>query len=88
MVTSSKRASFSRSRPISRVPSTAPVRVLLVPARLRGRIVGVIGFARDGRGQRDVEEQFMRSEQQFRSLFENHPDALALHDLEGRFIRV
>jgi diguanylate cyclase (GGDEF)-like protein/PAS domain S-box-containing protein len=65
-----------------------PVRVRLVPARLRGRIVGVIGFARDGRGQRDVEEQFMRSEQQFRSLFENHPDALALHDLEGRFIRV
>jgi diguanylate cyclase (GGDEF)-like protein/PAS domain S-box-containing protein len=65
-----------------------PVRLRLVPARVDGRIVGVVGFARDDRRRRDVEEQFMRSEQQFRSLFENHPDALALHDLEGRFLRV
>ncbi|HEV8021506.1 MAG TPA: diguanylate cyclase [Candidatus Lustribacter sp.] len=65
-----------------------PVRMRLVPARLEGRIVGVIGFARDSRARLDVEAQFMRSEQQFRSLFENHPDALALHDLEGRFLRV
>lgn len=50
--------------------------------------MGVIVFARDVRARRDREEQFMRSEQQFRSLFENHPDALALHDLEGRFVRV
>ena len=56
-----------------------------LPARVDGRIVGVIGFARDSRARRDVEAQFMRSEQQFRSLFENHPDAFALHDLEGRF---
>ena len=65
-----------------------PVRARLVPARVDGHIVGVIGFASDRRGRRDVEEQFIRSEQQFRSLFENHPDALALHDLEGRFTRV
>jgi diguanylate cyclase (GGDEF)-like protein/PAS domain S-box-containing protein len=65
-----------------------PVRTRLVPARLDGKIVGVVGFARDGRARREVEEQFMRSEQQFRSLFENHPDALALHDLDGRFTRV
>lgn len=65
-----------------------PVRMRLVPARLDGKIVGVIGFARDSRGRLDVEAQFIRSEQQFRSLFENHPDALALHDLEGRFLRV
>jgi len=65
-----------------------PVRIRLVPARVRGRIVGVIGFARDSRGRRDVEAQFMRSEQQFRSLFENHPDSLALLDLDGRFLRV
>jgi diguanylate cyclase (GGDEF)-like protein/PAS domain S-box-containing protein len=65
-----------------------PVRTRLVPARLDGVIVGVVGFARDGRALREVEEQFIRSEQQFRSLFENHPDALALHDLEGRFTRV
>lgn len=65
-----------------------PVVTRLVPARLAGKIVGVIGFARDQRLRRDVEEQFMRAEQQFRSLFENHPDALALHDLEGRFLRV
>jgi diguanylate cyclase (GGDEF)-like protein/PAS domain S-box-containing protein len=65
-----------------------PVRLRLVPARVDGRIVGVIGFARDSRSRLDVEAQFMRSEQQFRSLFENHPDAFALHDLEGRFLRV
>jgi diguanylate cyclase (GGDEF)-like protein/PAS domain S-box-containing protein len=65
-----------------------PVRMRLVPARVAGRIVGVIGFARDSRARLDVEAQFMRSEQQFRSLFENHPDAFALHDLEGRFLRV
>lgn len=65
-----------------------PVRMRLVPARVGDRIVGVVGFARDGRVLRNIEDQFMRSEQQFRSLFENHPDALALHDLEGRFLRV
>jgi diguanylate cyclase (GGDEF)-like protein/PAS domain S-box-containing protein len=65
-----------------------PVDMRLVPARHKGQVVGVIGFARDQRARRDIEEQFMRSEQQFRSLFENHPDALALHDLEGRFLRV
>jgi PAS domain S-box-containing protein len=61
-----------------------PVRTRLVPARMAGRIVGVIGFARDLRLREDVLGQFMRSEQQFRSLFENHPDGLALHDLESR----
>ena len=65
-----------------------PVLTRLVPARIDGKIVGVVGFARDQRPLRDIEEQFMHSEQQFRSLFENHPDALALHDLEGRFLRV
>jgi diguanylate cyclase (GGDEF)-like protein/PAS domain S-box-containing protein len=65
-----------------------PVRMRLVPARVGDRIVGVIGFARDGRMLRNIEDRFIRSEQQFRSLFENHPDGLALHDLEGRFTRV
>jgi diguanylate cyclase (GGDEF)-like protein/PAS domain S-box-containing protein len=65
-----------------------PVRTRLVPARVEGRIVGVIGFARDLRRAQDVLGQFMRSEQQFRSLFENHPDGLALHDLDSRFLRV
>jgi diguanylate cyclase (GGDEF)-like protein/PAS domain S-box-containing protein len=65
-----------------------PVQTRLVPARLDGKIVGVVGFARDGRARREVEEQFIRSEEQFRSLFENHPDALALHDLQGRFLRI
>jgi diguanylate cyclase (GGDEF)-like protein/PAS domain S-box-containing protein len=65
-----------------------PVQTRLVPARLDGEIVGVVGFARDGRARREVEEQFMRTEQQFRSLFENHPDGLALHDAAGRFLRV
>lgn len=65
-----------------------PVRTRLVPARIDGKLVGVVAFARDSRAQLDVQAQFMRSEQQFRSLFENHPDALALHDLQGRFLRV
>ncbi len=65
-----------------------PVRARLVPARLDGAIVGVIGFARDTRDVRAVESQFMRAEQQFRALFEAHPDALAIHDLAGRFVRI
>lgn len=65
-----------------------PVMVRLVPARFDGEIVGVIGFARDLRALRGVEEQFMRAEQQFRSIFENHPDAIAALDLESRFTRV
>lgn len=65
-----------------------PVSVRLVAARLQGRIVGVIGFARDVRAQRGAEAQFMRSEQQFRSIFENHPEAITMLDLQGRFTRV
>jgi diguanylate cyclase (GGDEF)-like protein/PAS domain S-box-containing protein len=78
----------SRSVFVDGTGQTIPVRLRLVPARLNGKIVGVIGFARDQRLRRDVEQQFMRSEQQFRSLFENHPDALTLQDMEGRFLRV
>lgn len=65
-----------------------PVSVRLVAARLAGRIVGVVGFARDTRAQRGAEEQFMRAEQQFRSIFENHPEAITMLDLQGRFTRV
>jgi diguanylate cyclase (GGDEF)-like protein/PAS domain S-box-containing protein len=65
-----------------------PVRYKLVPARLDGTIVGVITFARDIRDLRAAESQFMKSEQQFRALFEQHPDALAIQDLEGRFVRI
>ena len=68
--------------------SELPVRYKLVPARLDGTIVGVITFARDIRDLRAAESAFMKSEQQFRSLFEQHPDALAIQDLEGRFIRI
>jgi diguanylate cyclase (GGDEF)-like protein/PAS domain S-box-containing protein len=68
--------------------SPIPVMVRLVPARLDGKIVGVIGFARDLRAQRGVEAQFVRSEQQFRSIFENHPDALAMLDVRSRFTRI
>jgi diguanylate cyclase (GGDEF)-like protein/PAS domain S-box-containing protein len=68
--------------------SEIPVAVRLVAARLNERIVGVIGFARDVRAQRGAEAQFMRSEQQFRSIFENHPEAITMLDLQGRFTRV
>ena len=78
----------SRSVFVGRDGQPIPVRTRLVPARVANRIVGVIGFARDLRRSQDVTGQFMRSEQQFRSLFENHPDGLALHDLESRFLRV
>lgn len=65
-----------------------PVTALLVPARYQGEVVGVIGFARDVRVQRSVEAQFIRAEQQFRSIFESHPDAIALFDLRSRFTRI
>jgi diguanylate cyclase (GGDEF)-like protein/PAS domain S-box-containing protein len=68
--------------------ASIPVRVRLVPARFDGAIVGVIGFARDMRAVRAAESQFMRAEQQFRALFESHPDALSMHDLDGRYLRI
>jgi diguanylate cyclase (GGDEF)-like protein/PAS domain S-box-containing protein len=68
--------------------ASIPVHVRLVPARLDGAIVGVIGFARDMRAVRAAESQFMRAEQQFRALFESHPDALSMHDLDGRYLRI
>lgn len=65
-----------------------PVLTRLVPARLDGKIVGVIGFARDVSAQRNYESRFIRVEEQFRSIFEQHPDALTILDLHGRFVRV
>lgn len=65
-----------------------PVSGRLIAARIDGNVVGVFGIAHDMSTQRTIEAQFSRAEQQFRSLFEHHPDMIALCDRDGKYIRI
>ena len=60
----------------------------LLPARVEGEIVGVYGYARDVTAPKQIEAAFARSQSQFRSLFEHHPESITSISLDGRYIRV
>jgi diguanylate cyclase (GGDEF)-like protein/PAS domain S-box-containing protein len=60
----------------------------LLPARVEGEIVGVYGYARDVTAPKQIEAAFSRSQSQFRSLFEHHPESITSISLDGRYIRV
>ncbi len=64
-----------------------PINVLarLIPAFIDGKIVGVFGTARDITAQRRAEAGRDESRQQFRSLFEQHPDSISMVDAGGRY---
>ena len=65
-------------------------RVLLhvtkVPIRVGGEIVGVYGIAKDVTEQRETQRLLAESEQRYRSLFEQNPDAVFTFDREGCFV--
>jgi PAS domain S-box-containing protein len=49
-----------------------------------GRIIGVLGVARNITGRKQMEEALAVSEREFRSLAENSPDNIARYDLQCR----
>lgn len=63
------------------------VRLLVknVPIIVDGIIVGIYGIASDITEKNKYERLLRESEQRYKSLFENHPDAIFSYDLEGNF---
>jgi diguanylate cyclase (GGDEF)-like protein/PAS domain S-box-containing protein len=64
-----------------------PINVIarVIPALVDDRIVGVFGIARDITLQRRAEASRDESRQEFRSLFEQHPDPITMVDANGRY---
>ena len=62
--------------------------VRLSPARFEDRIVGVFGFARDITALRESETIRARIQQQFETLFQQHPQPISMIDAEGRYVRI
>lgn len=56
-----------------------------VPIMVDGKIDGVYGIAKDITEQNKMGRLLKESEQRYKSLFENHPDAIFSYDLEGNF---
>ena len=65
-----------------------PVLCNLYPHLVDGRIVGVYGIARDVTALVRARAALSESEQRFRSLFEQHSDAVQSFDLQGRYVSV
>jgi diguanylate cyclase (GGDEF)-like protein/PAS domain S-box-containing protein len=61
------------------------VDIRLLPARIDGVMVGVYGIARDVTSRKQFEREMHDSQQRLLSLFENHPDSIAILDVEGRY---
>ncbi len=60
----------------------------LVPALVDEKIVGVFGTVRDITQWRRAEASRDESRDQFRSLFEQHPDSISMVDANGRYERM
>jgi diguanylate cyclase (GGDEF)-like protein/PAS domain S-box-containing protein len=60
----------------------------LVPALVDGKVVGVFGTVRDITQRRRAEASRDESRDQFRSLFEQHPDSISMVDTNGRYERM
>lgn len=56
------------------------------PIRQDGQVTGVSVFARDVTKRKQTEEALRDSEERFKMLFQNAPDAYYLSDLKGTFI--
>ncbi len=58
------------------------------PVRENGHVVGIQGIARDISERKRAEKALLRSEELFRTLTENSPDSIALHDGSLRHVYV
>ena len=65
-----------------------PVLASLSPIRVDGVIVGVLGVAKDLTEIRLAEDAMLRSENEFRSIFDFNQDASFATDLQFRIVRV
>lgn len=64
-----------------------PVLCSLSPITVRGKTVGVVGIAKDLSEIRASEAELERSRARFASMFDFHPDAIAVIDRTGRITR-
>ncbi|WP_400243798.1 PAS domain S-box protein [Niallia sp. JL1B1071] len=56
-----------------------------VPITVDGEIVGVYGIAKDITESKKLEHLLKENEQKYKSLFEQHPDAIFTYDVNGNF---
>jgi len=56
-----------------------------IPITVDGILVGVYGIAKDITAEKRLEKLLFESEQRYKSLFDNHPDAIFSYDLVGNF---
>ena len=66
--------------------SPIDVAVRLMPARLRGRLVGVLGIAADLTAQHRSERALVAARERFASFFEAHPDPAFMISADGTCI--
>jgi diguanylate cyclase (GGDEF)-like protein/PAS domain S-box-containing protein len=64
-----------------------PVLCSLSPITVRGRVDSIVGIAKDLTDIRASEAELERSRERFRSMFDYHPDAIAVIDGKGRIVR-
>lgn len=57
------------------------------PQFREGKVVGVLGIARDITERRQVEEMLRESEERFRAIFDRAAIGIALVDMQGRFAK-
>ena len=60
--------------------------ITAVPINISGRVVGVIGIAKDITEQKLIERVLQESKQRYESLFMHHPDGVAYFDTQGCFV--
>ncbi|HEY5339857.1 MAG TPA: diguanylate cyclase [Candidatus Aquilonibacter sp.] len=64
-----------------------PVLCSLSPISVGGKVVGVVGIAKDLSAIRASEAELERSRDRFASMFDFHPDAIAVIDANGHIVR-
>jgi diguanylate cyclase (GGDEF)-like protein/PAS domain S-box-containing protein len=61
-----------------------PVMVSITPIVVNGKVVGMLGSARDVRALREAETDVLQSRERFRSLFEQSSDAICILTADNR----
>ncbi|RDI39896.1 PAS domain S-box protein [Falsibacillus pallidus] len=62
------------------------VNCITIPITDEGEVVGAIGISKNITEEENLKKELDLNEQKYRSLFENHPDAVYLLGLDGAFV--